>query len=300
MNFLKYIKLYIVLSAVVFIPGIISLIIYGINPSIDFIGGSLVEVRLNTAETPSIDEVQATTEGIYQVQSVQQSGDNQFLLKGETISNDQKNEAIAQLNDHFQTQVEELRFETIGPTLSRELLIKTLVAVAIVSVVITLFVARQFKELKYGVAAIVAMFHDTAVLVGLFSLFGYFLQVEVDVLFVTALLTTLSFSVHDTIVVFDRIRELRGKNPRADYKEILNTAITETLSRSINNSMTIIIMLVALSLLGGETIRWFSIALLIGSITGTYSSPFVAVPLLLAWDTIVKRKRTNVRQPRIS
>lgn len=290
MNFLKYIKLYIAISALIIVPGLISLAMYGIKPSIDFVGGSLLEVGVISGDIKSVEEITTLIDDTYEVQSIQESGSNQFLIKGETILNDTKNEVLAKLQEGLQTEVEELRFETIGPTLSQELLVKTLVAVVIVSLIITVYVTRQFKELRYGVSAVLAMFHDTLVLIGAFSIFGHFFGVEVDVLFVTALLTTLSFSVHDTIVVFDRIRELRGKNPRAEYKTVLNTAITETLSRSINNSMTIIIMLVALSLLGGETIRWFSIALLLGSITGTYSSPFVAVPLLLAWDNWSKKK----------
>lgn len=236
MNFLKYIKLYILLSALVIIPGIISLVLYGVNPSIDFVGGSLIEIQVISGEPKTVEQVTEAIGESYEEQSVQQSGVNQFLIKGSTIANDQKNEVLTSLQAGLQTEIEELRFETIGPTLSRELLIKTLVAVVIVSVIITLYVTKQFKELKYGVAAVLAMFHDTIVLIGMFSIFGHIYGVEVDVLFVTALLTTLSFSVHDTIVVFDRIRELRGKHPRAQYKDVLNTAITETLSRSINNS----------------------------------------------------------------
>ena len=151
-----------------------------------------------------------------------------------------------------------------------------------------IYVWVQFNELKYGVSAILAMFHDSLVLLGVFSLLGHFYHVEVDMLFVTALLTTLSFSVHDTIVVYDRIRELRGRYSKYSLTSLINTAITETLSRSINNSVTIIIMLAALAMLGGDTIRWFSAALLIGAVTGTYSSTFTAAPLLLLWEDIKK------------
>jgi preprotein translocase subunit SecF len=128
------------------------------------------------------------------------------------------------------------------------------------------------------------MLHDSLILLGAFSLLGHFFNVEVDVLFVTALLTTLSFSIHDTIVVYDRIRELRRKHPRSNLEEVANAAVLETLSRSINNSMTIIIMLLSLVVLGGTSIRYFVMALLIGAITGTYSSTFTAVPLLLVMN----------------
>jgi preprotein translocase subunit SecF len=155
---------------------------------------------------------------------------------------------------------------------------------------ILLWVALQFKSLKFGASAIIAMFHDSFILIGTFSLLGHFMQVEVDFLFITALLTTLSFSVHDTIVVYDRIRESQ-KVHAGDLKDLANRAISETMVRSLNNSFTIIFMLVALVLLGGTTIKWFAVALFIGTILGTYSSPFVAVPLLVTWDEIIKKIR---------
>lgn len=166
---------------------------------------------------------------------------------------------------------------------------KTIIGIVIVSLGIMLYVMRQFSELKYGVSAILAMFHDSAVLIGMFSIFGHFFHAEVDVLFVTALLTTLSFSIHDTIVVYDRIRELRRKHVKSDIKDLANVAVLQTLSRSINNSLTIIFMLVVLVLLGGDTLRWFAVALLVGAITGTYSSTFTAIPLVLLWDDVGRK-----------
>ena len=133
------------------------------------------------------------------------------------------------------------------------------------------------------------MVHDGLILISVFSVLGKLLNVQVDVLFVTALLTVLSFSVHDTIIVFDRIREMSRKHPRVPFKELVNGAILQTLGRSINNSMTVIIMLSALVLLGGETIRWFAVALLVGAITGTYSSTFTAAPILVVWDEVAAK-----------
>lgn len=130
------------------------------------------------------------------------------------------------------------------------------------------------------------MFHDTLLVLGAFSLFGFLFGVEVDILFVTALLTTLAFSVHDTIVVFDRIREIRRKHRTVELATVVNTAVTETLGRSVNNSVTVILMLLSLTLLGGDTIRWFVVALLLGVTTGTYSSPFLAAPLLIIWNDL--------------
>jgi len=144
---------------------------------------------------------------------------------------------------------------------------------------ILLYVAWAFKNIRYGISAIIALFHDVLVVIGIFSLLGHFYNVEVDALFVTAVLTTMSFSVHDTIVVFDRIRESLRRE-KLPFDVTINKALTETMTRSINNSMTIMFMLLALVLLGGETIKWFAVALLIGTVSGTYSSPFVATPVL--------------------
>jgi preprotein translocase subunit SecF len=148
-------------------------------------------------------------------------------------------------------------------------------------VAILLYVAYAFKNLRFGFAAVIALVHDLMVVVGSFSILGKLFNVEVDTLFVTAVLTTMSFSVHDTIVVFDRIREYQRKSGKYSFDEICDRALTETMGRSIANSVTIILMLTALVLLGGDNIRWFATALLIGTVSGTYSSPFVATPALI-------------------
>lgn len=286
MKLLKYYQLYFVISLLVIIPGLLSLAMNGLKLGIDFTGGTLLEVQLN--QTVSSAQIEAAVKKDFELDQVTPSGQNQFLLRGKTLTNDQKNLV---LNDLAQFgSVKELRFEVVGPTLGGELLRKTLMALVIVSLIITWFVARQFKELKYGVSAILAMFHDTLVLLGVFSLLGKFVGVEVDVLFVTALLTTLSFSVHDTIVVFDRIRELHRKHAQTPFHELADMAVLETMGRSLNNSLTIIFMLLALVMLGGDSIKWFAVALLVGSVTGTYSSPFTAVPLLLVWDKYFKKR----------
>jgi preprotein translocase subunit SecF len=293
MNFMKFRSLYFFLSALVIVPGLISLALYGLKPSIDFTGGSLLEVQVNNPAHPqpySQTELQNAMKDKYEILSVQRSAASNYILRGKPINNEQKNQAIAQL----QTQVPaatEVRFETVGPVLGKELIQKTLVAGILALIIIIGYVWRQFSDLKYGVAAVVAMVHDALVLIGSFSLLGHFLNVEVDVLFVTALLTILSFSIHDTIVVFDRIRENVRKYPKAAYIEIINASILETLGRSINNSITIIIMLLTLVVLGGQSIHWFSVALLIGAITGTYSSTFTAVPMLLVWGKILNSQQ---------
>lgn len=296
MNFMKWRWLYFAISLVVIIPGMVSLILFGMKPAIDFTGGSLLEVRFNQISEKSslsYSSLKDKLSEIYELDAIQQSGENQIILRGKHLNNEQKNLILEILSDNYGS-IEERRFEAVGPSLGRELLTKTLIGVVIAAGLIMIYVWIQFNELKYGVSAILAMLHDSMVLLGVFSLLGYFYGIEVDILFVTALLTTLSFSVHDTIVVYDRIRELRGKYSKYSLVSLINTAVTETLSRSINNSVTIIIMLAALAMLGGETIRWFAVALLIGAVTGTYSSTFTAAPLLLLWEDVskfIKQKR---------
>ncbi|MBU1033757.1 protein translocase subunit SecF [Patescibacteria group bacterium] len=283
MKLMRFKKIYFAISLLFLIPGMISLFLFGLKPAIDFTGGSLLELQfLNQGENSNYSEAnfKDSIASLYEANVVQSSGDNKMIVKGKEIANQEKDEIVSQLNQVY-GQVEVLRFETVGPVLGAELLKKTLAAVFLVSGIITFYVWKQFDELKYGVCAVLAMLHDSLILIGAFSLLGHFFNVEVDVLFVTALLTTLSFSVHDTIVVYDRIRELKRKHARFSFEEITSAAVLETLSRSINNSMTIIIMLLSLAILGGDSIRWFVIALLIGAITGTYSSTFTAVPLLL-------------------
>ena len=295
MNFMKWRWLYFLVSLLVIIPGVISLAVFGLKPAIDFTGGSLIEVsfmQITEDQELSAASLEENLKDVYELSSVQQSGGNRVVLKGKHIDNQVKNQILGVLNDQYGEVVEE-RFETVGPSLGKELLTKTLTGIMIAAVLIMIYVWAQFSELKYGVSAILAMFHDSLILVGVFSLLGYFYGTEVDMLFVTALLTTLSFSVHDTIVVYDRIRELRRKYPRHSLTGLVNTAVTETLSRSINNSVTIIIMLSALAMLGGDTIRWFAIALLIGAVTGTYSSTFTAAPLLLLWEDIAAKIRAH-------
>lgn len=250
-----------IISGCVLVPGMYSLIRWGVKPAIDFTGGTLIEVKSNAP--PAGVSVQKTSSGTYLVR-----------LQDETAS----------------VAGEILRDETVGPVLGRELLQKTITAALIAMFAILAYVAYAFKNIKFGVSAVIALIHDLLVVIGCFSLFGHFYNVEVDTLFVTAFLTTMSFSVHDTIVVFDRIREKMKRGEGGSFEAISDQALTETMGRSLANSFTIIFMLLALILLGGDTIRWFVIALLIGTVSGTYSSPFVATPVLILWDRWEKRR----------
>lgn len=288
---------YFVFSLFIIIPGIISLVLFGLRLSIDFTGGSLLEVRSEKFEVRSKDEIHniVSNKGV-EVASIQESGENSYLIRMKPIGKD-KNEEIKKALGEKYGEIEELRFETVGPTIGREVSIKALQAIVLASVLIILYIAWSFRKVpkpasswRFGVTAIAALIHDVIVVVGIFSLLGRFLHVEIDSLFVTALLTVIGFSVHDTIVVFDRIRENLPKMAGKPFAEIVNESIIQTLNRSLNTSLTVVFVLFALLLFGGTTVRWFVVALLIGIISGTYSSIFNASPLLVVWHEWSQRR----------
>lgn len=293
LDFMKYKYFYFLISAFFLLPAIFSLISWGLKPAIDFAGGSILEIKFpekeiklsKTKVSPIIEK-----EGS-ELASIQESGENSYILRTKEIDKNKKEKILENLKKEF-GQIEEVRFETVGPTIGKELIKKTIMAILIAAGFILVYVAQRFKDKKYGVCAILAMFHDTFILLGAFSLLGHFFSIEIGTLFVTAVLTILSFSVHDTVVVYDRIRESIKLHPKAEFKDLVNKAVAETLTRSINNSMTIIFMLLCLYFLGGETIKWFTLALLIGTIAGTYSSTFTAAPLLVVWEELKGRKKS--------
>lgn len=286
-NWMKYRFVYFAISAIVIGVGVFSLIKWGLKLGVDFTGGSLIEYQL-VKSVPTQDISKALQGENISVTSIQQTAANNYLFRTPPISQEEKDKIQKVVETFSAGKAVELRFENLGPSVGTELIRKTLYALLISAGMILLWVAYQFKSIKFGASAVLAMFHDSAVLIGLFALFGHLWGAEIDFLFVTALLTILSFSVHDTIVVYDRIRETHKKEG-GDLKDMANKATTETMVRSINNSMTIVFMLVALVLLGGVTTKWFAVALLVGTVSGTYSSPFVAVPILVTWDELEKK-----------
>lgn len=277
---MKYWWLYFLISLAVIIPGTYSLIRYGLKPSIDFTGGTTIVWDVSTDE----DFLRRTATDL--------NIDVRELSHKNNVWTIQTAPLTQELYQSFKRNVKEpveLSFDTVGPSLGSELIKKTLYAILLAATLILFYVAYRFKNIKFGVSAILAMLHDSLVLLGVFSLIGHYWGVEIDTLFVTALLTILSFSVHDTIVVYDRIRELKKKHGYLEFDDIVNRAVVETMGRSINNSLTIIFMLLSMYLLGGDSTKWFIFALLVGTISGTYSSTFTAAPLLIVWDKLSHR-----------
>lgn len=291
-RFSKYLWLYALISGLVIVPGIFSLVRFGLRPSIDFTGGTLLELSFDKPVDQNILTSVGQEQGLL-VTSMQQSGTDTFLLRMKPGGSGNIADFERIVERQASSTATILRNETVGPVLGSELLVKAFSAAIVAMLCIFGYVAYAFKNIKFGASAIVALIHDLLVVLSLFSLFGVWWGIEVDTLFVTAFLTTMSFSVHDTIVVFDRIREYRRRDDKSKFDELADRALTETMGRSLTNSLTIIFMLLALILMGGETVRWFVVALLVGTISGTYSSPFVATPIVILWDRWERRKRNG-------
>ncbi|MFA6587749.1 MAG: protein translocase subunit SecF [Patescibacteria group bacterium] len=291
-------KYYYTLSLLLLIPGILSMFIWGFKFGIDFTGGSLMRLEFskNVPSTQQITEAVKVAE-VKNV-SIQLTGEKGLSLRLEPITNAQKEKILSNLKK-FDEKITENSFETIGPTIGSELKRKSITAMAIVLILIILYITWAFRKVSvgpvpswiYGVSAIIALVHDMIMVIGIFSIFGHFFGIEIDTLFVTALLTILGFSVHDTIVVYDRIRERLISSTGKTYEEVVNESMNQTMVRSINTSMTALLILFALVLFGGNTIRNFVLALLIGIASGTYSSIFVASPILVTWNNFRQKKK---------
>jgi preprotein translocase subunit SecF len=290
-NFVKHKNTFFIISAILLIPGLISLATKGIRLGIDFTGGTLLEVTSPKFDASKKDEVaEIIRSQNIEISSIQQSGQNGFIVRTKEINQDLNTKMLTELKKKYETVSEE-RFETVGPTIGQEITRNAVLALIVVSSFIVVYIAWSFRSVpkpasswRFGLTAIAALIHDALFVIGVFSILGWTLNVEVDSLFVTALLTVIGFSVHDTIVVYDRIREnlIRAKAPT--FSDTVNLSIWETLARSINTSATVVIVLSALLLFGGESIRWFVAALLIGIVSGTYSSIFNAAQLLALWQ----------------
>jgi len=299
-DFVKHKNVFFIISALVLVPGLISLAVKGLRLGIDFTGGTLIEFSSPKFDSNSKEKLaEEIRSQKIEVSSIQQSGNNSFIVRTKEINQQTNKKLQEDLNKKYEKVTEE-RFETVGPTIGKELTRNALLALVVVSSFIVVFIAWSFRSVpkpasswRFGLTAIAALLHDALLVVGVFSILGWTLNVEIDSLFVTALLTVIGFSVHDTIVVYDRIRENLIKAKATTFSDTVNLSIWETLARSINTSATVIIVLSALLLFGGESVRWFVAALLIGIVSGTYSSIFNAAQLLALWQEKTEKKNVQ-------
>ncbi len=293
MNIMKHRKIWFGLSLAVILPGVVALVFWRLNLSIDFTGGSSIEIR-GTQDIVKVGEL-VRGEGA-EVSAIQKTGGNSLIIKTKELSEDKHRQVKSKLEGKLGAT--ETRFETVGPTVSRDITRKSFELIAFASALIVLFLAYSFRKVpkpvsswQFGVTAIIALLHDVLVMFGIFAILGHFANIEVDSMFVVAVLTVIGFSVHDTIVVFDRIRENLIRRGSDNFGALANASVLETFSRSINTSFLTFLVLFTLYLLGGESTKIFVLALLIGIITGTYSSIFTASPILVVWQNWKAKRR---------
>jgi preprotein translocase subunit SecF len=286
---------YFLFSALLIVPGVFFLAIGGLRPGIEFKGGTLLEISFATRPDDSALKTFFTSHGHDEatIQGVAGGGvevRTTEMLPQELVTTDQE------LKTTFGADTRITNSSVVSPSFSVELIQNAIKSIALASLLIVLLIAWAFRNFgwaafRYGIAAIVALLHDAAVVLGIFAIFGYFFKIEVDSLFVTAVLTIIGFSVHDTIVVFDRIRENLRLNPGEALNPVINYSIMQTLARSVITSLTVVFTLLALFLFGGFSVRNFALALLIGIISGTYSSIFNASQIISLWQEIEDRVR---------
>ena len=296
MGIIKYRKIWYTISGLLVAASIFSVFQYGLNLGIDFTGGSLVEVEYAKA-APALSAVQDKLKEVgFDNVIVQPTGERGLIVRSKTLDSGEHQKLLSALSSFG--KLTEVRFDSIGPVIGKELRQKSWVAIILVVLMIVLYIAFAFRQVsrpvssfKYGLMAIVALVHDVAIPVGVFAVLGKYLGGEIDVLFVTALLTILGFSVHDTIVVFDRVRENLRRGVGKSFEETVGLSVKQTLTRSINTSLTVLLVLFALFFLGGESTKFFSLALIIGIAAGTYSSIFLASPLLVTIYKFQERKK---------
>lgn len=284
-NFIKYRKFYFILSGFLVLGSLVSIFVFGLRPGIEFTGGSILELEYQDFR-PSNQEIkeklaELNLGEIY----IQPTGEKGVILRMKEISEETHQQILEKL-----VGPKELRFESLGPVVGQELKEKTKIAVFASLLAIVLYIAFVFKKVsrpiaswQYGIVSLLALFHDVLIPLGTLSLLGKFYGVQITIPVIVALLTVLGYSINNTVVVFDRIRENLLKRVGATYEETVNISLNQTLSRCLNTSFTTLFVLIAIFLLGGETLKFFALTLILGILAGTYSSIFLASPLLVSW-----------------
>lgn len=296
---IKYKNIFFAISGLAFVASIIAMAVWGLRPSVDFTGGSVISVEYAAGTAPESAEVStALTEAGFPNALVRTAGENQFNIRTRALVEGDSDAIITTLSA-LGTDMEVDRLSSVGPTVGQELRKKTMIAISLVVVMIILYVAFAFRHVskpisswRYGLVAIITLVHDVVIPAGVFAALGHFAGLEADTLFVVGLLTILGLSVNDTIVVFDRIRENLRTNEENESSESFDVTVGKSLEqtyvRSFNTSFTLILVLLVLFYMGGPTIHSFMLVLLVGTFAGTYSSLFIASPLLVVMG---ERKR---------
>jgi preprotein translocase subunit SecF len=295
--------IYFVISGLTIVPGVIFLLLGGLRPGIEFRGGTLIDVRFDSAP-PSVAEVREVMRGLDREEAQIIVAEGRVEIRTFEMNAAELAATETALDEKYGDRIIDVTPQVVSPSFSVELIQNAIRSIALASLLIVLLIAYAFRDFgwsafRYGIAAILALLHDALLVLGLFAMLGYFFEVEIDSLFVTAVLTIIGFSVHDTIVVFDRIRENLRLNPGEALNPVINFSIMQTMTRSIVTGITVVFMLLALYLFGGFSMRNFALALLVGVISGTYSSIFNASQILVAWNEwdAGRRRRAGAARP---
>jgi preprotein translocase subunit SecF len=290
MNILGKRYYFFIFSLLVILPGLILLAVNGAPLSIDFTGGSMLEIQFEDGKTPETSAILSIyeTAGIDDAQ-VTATELGSLIIRSSFLTNEVRDEVLTGLEDTSGADVSVVQFDSVGPSIGRQVTQRAAIAITVAAILVVLFIIWSFRKVenafRYGVCAILAMLHDIAIIFSVTGIGAYFFNWQIDSLFLTALLTVIGFSMQDTIVVFDRIRENSHIFRRLEYEKLVNHSIIQTLQRSINTQlMTVEFLLLALALFGGVTLQEFAIILLVGLLSGTYSSIFVAAPILVLWE----------------
>lgn len=298
MFIIKHRNIFFSISALLIIGALISIFTYGLSWGTDFKGGTVMEITYKK-EAPKLEEVRTALKTVnFQSATVQLTGTNDYLLKMKPITEGERLVINKAITFDGKYQVIEKRFSSVGPVIGQELMRKGLIAIAIVSILIILFIAFAFRHVsrpvqswKYGVAAVLAFAHDITIPTGIFAAICYYTGAEIDALFLTALLTIMTLSVNDTIVIFDRIRENLKNKISPSFEETVGRSLDETITRSLITSLTVIMVLLCLYFVGGSSTKNFALVMSLGMFFGTYSSIFFASPLIVAWHNFDHRPK---------
>lgn len=302
MNIVKTTKVWLGISSILVVVSLVCIFTFRYNLGIDFAGGTSLDIEVGSADTYTATLPTGTTVNQYLITSyktstgqdaiIQSAGAaDRFILRSKAITNDQKNVWVTSAKSVLPS-LKELQFTSVSPTVGADVVRKAILAVIVAMLAILIYLAYAFRKVpkptnswRFGATAVVALLaHDVVILLGVYAVLSHFFGAELDAMFITALLTLLGFSVHDTIVTYDRLRENLIRHGTHNFEQTVNDSIVETITRSINTTFTLVLVLLAMTLMGGRTTFFFTLSLLIGVILGTYSSIFVASPLLLMWQ----------------
>ena len=295
-SFTKYSTIYYIASGALMIAALASLVMFGLKFGIEFTGGSTMEVEF-TDNRPTNEEISKALEEFNLGEIIiQPTGSHGAILQLKGIDEPTHQKIVSKLNALSPAQ--ETSFQYVGPSVGNELKNKTLIAIALALLAITIYIALAFRKVsrpiaswKYGITSLIALFHDIIIPLGIFSILGKLYNVEITIPIIAALLTILGFSVHDTIVIFDRIRENIMRKGTGSFNETVDWSLNQTAGRSISTVMTVLLVMLSLFFFGGQTLKYFALALIIGVSAGAYSSIFIAGPLLVSWNTWGEKKR---------